>query len=408
MKDLLFNGHDVVLMLVIGISFMLSLRSALSTGLARAVRTSMAIFFLLNAFICIDTLLFWGDSIKYAAFNLSPWLPTIFSFASFAIGPVLYWLIRSQTEPENPIRRADLFHLLPALATPVYLYWACYRYPLDQQIDLVLEMAIFGKTEAYFLLFLTLKKLMPLIYGVTCVTLIFEYLKTHSDLPAKAKRALSLYAGFCIIWGWILMTHILGQQLPVGTADVMGIFGNYMTLTLVIALWFSNTEASSSLIPIPVTREEIAENPLETAEPIPSTDAELDADILTLAQRIDRFMLAEKPYLNSRLTLERFAHLLQAPPRQVSLAINRCFEQNYQEYINRFRIEEAKRLLRDPTSQALTILEVGQRSGFNSKATFNRFFKSFVGVTPTAYREQANDYQQRHDIDAELVPQNSH
>src|SRR5690606_12215242 len=123
------------------------------------------------------------------------------------------------------------------------------------------------------------------------------------------------------------------------------------------------------------------------------------ADAEALAARIDKLMQTEKPYLNSQLTLERFADLLGVSSRQVSFTINRCFQQNFHEFINRFRVEEAKRLLGDEEFQERTILDIAQQSGFNSKATFNRFFKSFVGVTPSAYRQQ---------ISAGMTPQHPH
>ena len=113
-------------------------------------------------------------------------------------------------------------------------------------------------------------------------------------------------------------------------------------------------------------------------------------EMVVLAERIERFIQTERPYLNPQLTLERFANSLRASPRQVSFAINRCFQQNFHEYINCLRLEEAKRLLRDSDCQECTIMEIAHRAGFNSKATFNRFFKSFVGVTPSAFRDHSS------------------
>lgn len=398
MKDILFNSHDVALLLVIGLSFILAARTAFNASFTCTTRVLLASFYCLNAFISIDTLLFWGDSIKYAAFNISPWLPMLFSFAAFAIGPLLYWFLRSLIDPNTPIRAVDYLQLLPALATPLYLYWACYRHPLDQQQDLILKLAIFSDPEVYFLLFLTLKKMVPVIYGFLCVALILQN-QPESHKRAATGHTLYLYAGFPLIWGWILTTHILGHWLPLGSSDLMGIFGNYMGLTLTVTLLFNsfgNTEATAVSIDETATEEVFTEEAIDATG---RTDVNESIDVSTLSKRINTFIQMEKPYLNPQLTLERFARLVQASPRQVSFVINRYFQQNFHEYINRFRIEEAKRLLRDSEYQELTILEIAQRAGFNSKATFNRFFKSFVGITPSTYRQHPP---------AELAPQGSH
>ncbi len=373
MKNVLFNGHDIVLALVIVFSFLLVVRTVSNRTVPRETRPLLTAFFLLNAFVAMDTLLFWGNAIRYAAFDLSPWLLMFFSFAPFAIGPTLYWVVRSWAAPGSAWKSIDFLHLLPTLITPIYLYWACFRFPLEQQRVLILDLAIFSDVGSHFLTFLTLKKLLPVIYGILCTTLIYR-MSPSVLRQANAAPVIHLYAGFIVVWLWVLVTHTLGQWLPVVYSDSMGIFGNYLSLTLVGALFFLGI----LFAPLTLDAHEGTEQP-----PKAETD-----DLAVLAERVRKFVLEEKPYLNPQLTLERFAALVDVSPRQVSLVVNRCFGQNFHEYINRFRIEEAKRLLHAAELQENTILEIAQRAGFNSKATFNRFFKALVGVTPSAYRQQ--------------------
>ncbi|HMW50308.1 MAG TPA: helix-turn-helix transcriptional regulator, partial [Cellvibrionaceae bacterium] len=125
----------------------------------------------------------------------------------------------------------------------------------------------------------------------------------------------------------------------------------------------------------------------QPSEHLPATEDAKDSEVDELAARIQGLMLEQQPHLNSQITLERFAALLGEPPRPVSVAINRCFKQNFQEFINCFRIEEAKRRLQDPLLADCTVVEIAHQAGFNSKATFNRLFKQQVGVTPSAYRQ---------------------
>lgn len=371
MKDILFNGHDVAVMLTIGLSFLIAIRVAFSSDPAGSMRAVLCVFFLLNAFVFLDTLLFWGVSIRHAAFDLSPNMPLSLSFASFAIGPALYWYFRRRLSPNFRLKRRSLAHLLPALMTPVYLYWVYYRHSTDQQREFILNYSIFSDDGAHFLTFLTLKKLIPAVYGAFCIALVFR-------TPRPRDPFLSYVSvGFTSIWAWMLLTHILGQWLPLHVSDSMGIFSNYMGLGLCTLLLF--THSSSSEITPDETLESIKE---EQTQDGPNEES------IALSQRIDAVIVADKPYLNSQLTLERFAELVQASPRQVSTVINQCFEQNFQEYINRFRITEAQRLLRDPNCQTLPISEVIRLAGFNSKATFNRLFKAHAGVTPSAYRQQ--------------------
>ncbi|WP_408641487.1 helix-turn-helix domain-containing protein [Spirosoma telluris] len=62
--------------------------------------------------------------------------------------------------------------------------------------------------------------------------------------------------------------------------------------------------------------------------------------------------------------------------------------QHFFDYINRHRIEEAKRLFRQSTDAKLTVLEVLYQVGFNSKSSFNTLFRKYTGQTPTDYKNQ--------------------
>lgn len=375
MKDILFNSHDVALMLVVGLYGLIATRIAISAGCDRAARLTLSGFFVLNAIMLLDVLLFWGDSIRHAAFAASPALPLSLSFAFFAVGPVLYWYFREQLTGNAAFRARDALHLLPALATPVYLYWACYQHPPELQREFVLELSILGDRGSRFLTFLTLKKLLPTIYGVICLALLLRTQQTSRSSPFLTRLSI----GFTAIWLWALLTHILGQWLPVTISDTMGIFGNYMGLALGVFIFFTLTDK-------PVFHQEKETPGVDDGHPALSRSTKTDEKIVALSSQIDRVIHTEKPYLNPQLTLERFAELVQASPRQVSAVINSCYHQTFHEFINGFRIEEARRLLHDPECQALAIFEVAKRAGFNSKPTFNRLFKSCVGETPSAFR----------------------
>jgi AraC-like DNA-binding protein len=72
--------------------------------------------------------------------------------------------------------------------------------------------------------------------------------------------------------------------------------------------------------------------------------------------------------------------------RQVSNIINRHFKKNFYEYVNYYRVEQAKALLLQADQQA-SMLDVMADAGFNSKSAFNRYFKKFVNMTPTEFRD---------------------
>ena len=97
-------------------------------------------------------------------------------------------------------------------------------------------------------------------------------------------------------------------------------------------------------------------------------------------------MEENKIFLDAEITLEQLAERVELPVRQVSNIINRHFKKNFYEYVNFYRVEQAKVLLLQADQQA-SMLDVMADAGFNSKSAFNRYFKKFVNMTPTEFRD---------------------
>jgi AraC-like DNA-binding protein len=72
----------------------------------------------------------------------------------------------------------------------------------------------------------------------------------------------------------------------------------------------------------------------------------------------------------------------------LSQTINEQLRQSFSEFLNSYRIEEAKRRLRDPAFKHLSILGIAEDVGFNSKSSFNAVFKKHTNLTPSEFRNQ--------------------
>jgi len=102
--------------------------------------------------------------------------------------------------------------------------------------------------------------------------------------------------------------------------------------------------------------------------------------------RLERLLVDGQHYLNPDLTIDQLADLLEVNSKTLSQVINQSYEMNFYEFINKHRIETAQKLLlEDPKASVLTIL---YQCGYNSKSSFNTFFKKYTGTTPTAYRKR--------------------
>ena len=103
-------------------------------------------------------------------------------------------------------------------------------------------------------------------------------------------------------------------------------------------------------------------------------------------EKLLTFMTSEKPYLDSLLTIKDLGQKITIPSYHLSQIINENFRQNFFDFINSYRIEEAKRQLHDPKNNHISIQGIAFEVGFNSKSAFNNAFKKYTDMTPSEFR----------------------
>jgi len=113
----------------------------------------------------------------------------------------------------------------------------------------------------------------------------------------------------------------------------------------------------------------------------------LDKDTsLVFLDELTGHMEANKPYLVGDLVLHQLAQQLGISANYLSQVINEQLNVNFYDFVNGYRVEEAKRLIRDAGQEKINILNIALDSGFNSKSAFYTAFKKATSMTPTQYR----------------------
>jgi AraC-like DNA-binding protein len=229
--------------------------------------------------------------------------------------------------------------------------------------------------------------------------------------------------GYCIATIRLVRVHASGAQdhfsslqkvnlrwiqALIGAASVAAVF---WVLGIVVQhpLWSAINAALPAVMMLTLGVLAQHQTPLHSQTATPSTDNESAAPAATvssppnsatkyaksglteermqgLADQLAQFMAQDKAFLEGDLTLGQLAGRMGVPQHQISQVLNQYLACSFFEYINRLRVQEAKRCLADPSFSSQTVLEVGMAAGFNSKAAFNTAFKRFTGTTPSDYR----------------------
>lgn len=110
-----------------------------------------------------------------------------------------------------------------------------------------------------------------------------------------------------------------------------------------------------------------------------------------LLSRLDRLMTVERAYRREGLTIGSLAALMNLPEYRLRQIINEGLgHRNFNAFLNRYRIDEAKTALADAGQKDVPILTIAMDAGFQSLGPFNRAFKADTGQTPTEFRRLAH------------------
>ncbi len=110
--------------------------------------------------------------------------------------------------------------------------------------------------------------------------------------------------------------------------------------------------------------------------------------VANLSVQLSNLMENDKLFLDNDLNLPMVAEKLSISIHEASFLINETTKDNFYNFINKYRVDEAKKLLASTKMEELNILGIAFASGFNSKTTFNTTFKRMVGISPSQYSKE--------------------
>ena len=96
----------------------------------------------------------------------------------------------------------------------------------------------------------------------------------------------------------------------------------------------------------------------------------------------------EAIYKNPDLKITHLSEKLHTNRTYISKHINTQFSCTFNDFVNRYRIEEAKRLLAEDSSKTYSLNYISEKSGFGSMGSFMRVFRDFEGITPGQFRDR--------------------
>jgi AraC-like DNA-binding protein len=219
------------------------------------------------------------------------------------------------------------------------------------------------------------------VIGLALLALLQTVRGWGSDL-VEGRRRLRLF---------ILIAVALHIAVTVTVELVFGTDHVPMALHVLNAAALAAIAAIIAMFLLEADLDSILAGPSVVAPPLPGlTSAEDEPADPALLATLDRLMAVDRLYRQEGLTIGVLAGKLGLPEYRLRRAINRGLGyRNFNEYLNRHRLADAKQALADPTQAEVPILTIALDSGFQSLGPFNRAFKGDTGMTPTEFRRAA-------------------
>lgn len=298
---------------------------------------------------------------------------------SFLYGPTLYLHVKSLAYKNFALSKWDVLHLAPFVLCSLYFTWL---YHLRSQ---AFKMAVIINTTSQVrieqILIVSATHFLLLCYLIAAVFTLWRYRHELKKSYSFIERINLSWLNF-VLYGFILIWifDVVGFVLEMVSTPLLFLY----SVTLALLFIFANIIVYKGLKQ-PELFNGIQRKPKYIYSKLTSSEKK------KYMARLESYMKEEKPHLIPSLSINDLAEKLSISSRHLSQVINESLGKNFFDFINGYRIEEAKKLLNDSSDTKINILELLFDVGFNTKSVFNRVFKKQTGVTPTEYMKLQQD-----------------
>ena len=271
--------------------------------------------------------------------------------ACFLIGPFLYFFVKAKTKSSTGSKIQSYIHFSTLLSIVLIVGLL---YPYQTYVDLWIS---------YFYQFINIQWLAYILIAAFLMKGAFRKLFSSKEkIGYNEIWLLSIFLGVLVIW------------VAYNTSS----YTSYLTGALSFSFVFY---LSALLIFLKRKKEFVVSVKKEKYANVQIADNEANQ----LLEKILHTLKEEKLYKNPNLTMPALAKAVNIRPQLLSQLLNHNLDKSFSQFINEYRIEEAKVLLKDEPNVKIEV--IAEKCGYNSKSTFYGAFKKITNTTPAKFLE---------------------
>jgi AraC-like DNA-binding protein len=295
--------------------------------------------------------------------------PILFFFlvpVDLMLGPFLYFYVLSLTGDKGSLTRNDILHFIPLLIAGLYML-SYFLYTPNMQREVLYELMNQNKYMMLRVVF-SASVFMPVFYIVAPLIRMIMKLKKGN---LTEKNIIFLFSVLCIwlIAGIVGIGGTITLSYPV--LKMLNLF-----ISLVILCFYLLSQRYPYLLQY---------GTLNVGAQINSKSLLNGLDLENLKNQLIMIMEQEKIYCDEDLSLPRLSQALDVTPHQLSHFLNKHYNKNFNNFVNSYRIEEAKKLLIEEPER--NTLSIALAVGFNSYSAFHAAFRKTANQSPAGFRK---------------------
>jgi AraC-like DNA-binding protein len=293
-------------------------------------------------------------------------------------GPFLYLYTIALTR--GRMKTISLLHFLPAIAVLIYMI-PFLSLPAEQKLE------VFRNRGAGHEVFNMVRSIANISSGILYIILssiaLYKHRKAIVQEFSSTEKINLQWLQYLTYWlGAIWVCVILGQEEAIFVTVVLFIlFIGYFGIRQASIFHSSGSDPDNE--PKNDATEDTSGKPKYQKSGLSNESSE------SLHRNLLQIMSDQKFFRESELSLTDLAKRLNTQPNYLSQVINEREGKNFYDFINTMRVEEFMRLASSPESRKYTLLGLAQECGFNSKSSFNRYFKKVTGKSPSEFLQSA-------------------
>jgi AraC-like DNA-binding protein len=291
----------------------------------------------------------------------------------FLAAPFLFLYITRLTSPEGRLQKRDFLHFIPFALCSIFLL--PYYFQSGAGKINVLSFEYLGQFDQWYYIRSTLFIAQLLVYLVLIALTIIKYSRNVKERQSARDKAVLFEIRFFVIAASLLWVAIILRLAIQTIPNLLVPLGASLLVYALGYLQMSKPELSES--------DELSAKKYEKSQLTPERSERY-------LNRLLQFMEEERPFTDGDLTIQKLADKLSIPTPHLSQTINERQGKSFPDFINTYRVEEAKKKLLDPAFKHLSVLGIAEEVGFSSKSSFNSVFKKHTGTTPSEFRNVAD------------------